>query len=310
VSLSAGVNVIESDLLIRDLRHMSARAASDLVDWLVHLELENKADSTLYGYSRYIAQLLRMYPEQELAEFTHTDLNEMIRVTPKDSRHIVRTVLNRFFEWARLDDRIEKNPVDRVPKIRHPRRRPKDIFSEPEVALLEALPLPDGPLWSILFGTGIRRGEARRLQMRHINFDRARLMVYAGKGDKDRIIGVPLPVLSAVADLERIEALKGEDHLWYSRPGGGRLISRRDPVGDTTFERWYKRGIEAAGVRYLNPHQTRHTYGWRVKQLAGFDLEERALTMGHDDPRTTMRYYPATSAEDVAEKMSKANWSA
>jgi hypothetical protein len=43
---------VDSDVLIRDLRHMDARAASDLADWLVHLELEGKADRTLYGYTR------------------------------------------------------------------------------------------------------------------------------------------------------------------------------------------------------------------------------------------------------------------
>jgi hypothetical protein len=30
--------------LYRDVRHMSARAATDLADWLVHLEVEGKSD--------------------------------------------------------------------------------------------------------------------------------------------------------------------------------------------------------------------------------------------------------------------------
>jgi integrase len=180
---------VESDVLLRDLRHMDARAAGDLADWLVHLELEGKADRTLYGYTRYIAGLLRTYPDTAIDGFTHTDLNEFLRLTPRDSRHIVRSVLNGFFDWARLDDRIDKNPVDRVPKMRNPKRRQKDIFSEVEIELLESLPPPDGQLWTLLFGSGLRRGEARRLRWGHISledFARAWLAMLPAAGHHNR----------------------------------------------------------------------------------------------------------------------------
>jgi integrase/recombinase XerD len=286
--------------LIRDLRHMQARAAPDLADWLVHLELENKADRTIYSYSRYAAELLRAHPDKPLDEFTHTDINDALRRTPKDSRHIVRSVFNRWFEWAVFDQRITVSPMARVPRMPQPRRRPKDIFSDEEIALLEDLPAPDGPLFAILFGTGIRRGEARRLRRDHINLNRARLIVYHGKGDKDRIIPLPATVLAAVSDLDLLERLEREDHLWYSRRGPHRY--RRDPISDSTFDRWYRLGIQQAGVRCLNPHQTRHSYHWRMRQ-AGFDLEERQALMGHESPATTQRQYGRIDIEELARKV-------
>jgi len=109
-------------------------------------------------------------------------------------------------------------------------------------------------------------------------------------------------VLSALADLELLEGLRREDFLWYSRPGGGRRKSRRSRIGDTTFENWYKRGIRDAGIRYLNPHQTRHTFGHLLREQ-GFDLEERALYMGHEDSSTTQKYYGRLTIEDVARKV-------
>jgi integrase len=111
-------------------------------------------------------------------------------------------------------------------------------------------------------------------------------------------------VLRAIADLDLGERLDRHAYLWYSRPGGGRRKSRLHPIGDTTFERWYKLGIEAAGVRYLNPHQTRHTYGHRLREQ-GFDLEERQLLMGHEDVATTQRYYGHLTIEDVARKVAR-----
>ena len=290
------------DLVLRDLRHMEARAASDLADWLVHLDLEGKADRTLYVYSRQVARLLRAHPTKALGDFTTSDINELLREIPQRSRHIPRSILNRFFDWAFLDERIARSPMDRVPKMRHPKRRPKDIFSEQEVALLEGLPSPDGPLWTILFATGLRRGEARRLKRSHIDLNRERLVVYAGKGDKDRIVPLPPVALAAVSDLDLFEHLDRDDHLWYTTRGRRRF--RRDPMGDTTFENWYKRGISAAGVRYLNPHQTRHTFGHRLREL-GFDLEERQLLMGHESSETTTRYYGHLTIEDVARKVAR-----
>lgn len=293
-------------LIIRDLRHMSARAASDLADWLVHLELEGKADRTLYAYHRYLATLLREHPDLELREITHSHINDVLRQAPPRSRYIPRSVFAQFFAWATLEGRVDHNPMIRVPRMRQPRRRPTDIFSEAEQALLEALPTPDGELFAILFGTGLRRGEARRLRRDHIDLARARLVVYHGKGDKDRIVLMPPDVLAAVARLDLLEGLGPRDHLWYSLRGKRRM--RRDPIADTTFagdeRRWYDRCIAAAGVRYLNPHQTRHTYGHRLRER-GFDIEERQLLMGHESINTTQRYYGHLTIEDLTEKVAR-----
>lgn len=288
------------DHVLRDLRHMEARAAGDLADWLVHLELEGKQPRTLYEYSRKVAPLLRAHPTKTIAEFTHTDINDALRKLPERSRYIIRSIYNSWFSWALFDERIDRNPMDKVARMRQPRRRPKDIFSESEIALLEGLPAPDGHLFALLFGTGLRRGEACRLRRDHVDLGRARLVVYHGKGDKDRVVPLRASTLAAVADLDLLERLERADYLWYTKRGPHRY--RRSPVGETTFGRWYARCIEQAGVRYLNPHQTRHTFGHMLRDL-GFDLEERALLMGHEDSRTTQLYYGHLTIEDVARKM-------
>jgi integrase len=283
---------------------MEARAAGDLADWLVHLDLEGKQPRTLYEYSRKVAPLLRDFPTTPLEAFTHSDINNTLRKLPERSRYISRSIYNSFFAWALMDERIMRNPVDKVARMRQPKRRPRDIFSEAEIALLEGLPAPDGPLFTILFGSGLRRGEARHLRRDHIDLSRGRLVVYHGKGNKDRIVPLPTPVLMAIADLDLLERLEPKDYLWYSRRGGGRLRFRATPIGDSTFENWYRRMIELAEVRYLNPHQTRHTFGHRLREQ-GFDLEERALLMGHESSSTTEKYYGRLTIEDVAKKVAR-----
>ena len=191
----------------------------------------------------------------------------------------------------------------RVPKPKNPRRRQKDIFSATEIELLEGLPTPDGELWTLLFKTGLRRGEARRLNRAHINLNRAKLMVYDGKGGRDRPIPLPPAALAAVADLDLSGEVGPHDYLWYSIPGGRSVHARHTPICDTTFERWYRRGLAAAGItRYLNPHQTRHTYGWWLR-AEGFDIEERQILMGHESIRTTEEYYGRLTVDDLTDKI-------
>lgn len=287
--------------LLRDVRHLDARAAGDLADWLVYLGVEGKAPKTLYDYQRTVARLLRACPDTPIHEFTSADINDVLLRVPERSRHIVRSTFNTFFEWAENSERLgDRHPMRGVPRIRHPKRRPRDIFSVEEVALLEQLPMPDGQLFTILFGTGIRKGEARHLRRDHIALDRQRLVVYRGKGGKDRIIPLPPVVLAAIADLDLLERLRPDDYLWYTQRGSRRW--RRDPMADTTFSNWWARGLEQAGVRYLNIHQTRHTFGHLLRER-GFDIEERALLMGHEKIETTQRYYGTLTIEDVAKKV-------
>jgi len=294
--------LVEFFLLIRDTRHMSARAATDLADWLERLELEGKADRYIYRYHRYVAALLRAHPEHALTDFTPDELESFLSKQSRGSRHIVRSVLNQWFRWAALKERVDRNPMDRVALVRHPERSKQPIFSLADVARLEALPSPNGQLFAILFGTGIRKAEARHLRRQDIDLDRNRLVVRKGKGGKDRIVVLMPSAAKAVADLDMLEGLRDEHYVWHTHPGGGQRKLRRWPMGDTTFSRWYANQIAAANVRYLKPHTTRHTFH-ELLRLAGLGLEERQAMMGHASIRTTADIYGHLDFDAVADKL-------
>jgi integrase/recombinase XerD len=298
------VQVVGYEALIRDLRHLDARAASDLADWLAYLMVKGLADRSLYLYTRRVAFLLRAHPDLTVDEYEAAHVNAVLADRPQRSRFQIRKAMQQWFDWLEDEERITRNPMRRVPKMRRPPRRPIDIFTDVEIALLESLPMPDGPLLTLMFTTGMRRSECRRLRRDHIDLNRARLVVYGGKGGKDRVILLTPSALNAVADLDLLERLRPTDYLWYTTFGNGRYRRRRHPIGDTTFDRWWKRVLAAAEVRYLNPHQTRHTYGWMLRSR-GWDLEERMLAMGHESPETTQLYYGRLSIEDLVAKVAE-----
>lgn len=289
------------DAHIADLRHMEARAASDLADWLVHLKVRRYGDRSIYGYSRVIARLLRKYPDLEFGEFTDSHIEEWLLESGQRSAHIDKSIANRWFVWGKKKRRIAENPVDFIDPIRHPKRRPKDIFTEGAVERLCELPFPDGELFTIMFGTGARRGDCRGLQPRSINQERSRLTFRHGKGDKDRIVPYETPVYSAIKTLLERGDLLPEEYVWALTREDGYQSRwwRSSPVSNSHFSRWYELGLKRADVPYLNPHQTRHTYNW-VLRNRGVGLEERAFLLGHAKAETTQRDYGRMTADDAA----------
>ena len=160
--------------------------------------------------------------------------------------------------------------MDVLPVLKRPGQRWQDVFSEQEIDDLYSLPLADGVLMRLLVEAGLRKAEARKLQLRRLKLEPppAQVVVVAGKGGKDRVIVMSSVLRGAVEELLFMERLDPLAYLWYSKPGGGRA-NRSRPIGDGSFDRWWRRCVDAAGVRYRNPHVTRHTFATRWLRRGG-----------------------------------------
>jgi len=58
------------------------------------------------------------------------------------------------------------------------------------------------------------------------------------------------------------------------------------PLGAGSFDRWWRRCLVEASVRYRNPHVARHTFATRWLRRGG-RLETLSIAMGHASIRTT-----------------------
>ena len=287
--------------VLRDKRHTRARAAGEVAEWLDWRELEGKAPRTLEDSERITAALLRANMGKTLAELTEADLSAFLRDVPTASRRKVRSHLAALFGWAYRMDRIERNPLDRVPSFPRVPQRVVPTFSDGEIAALEELPTPDGPLFSILFDAGLRASECRALQVKHVVFDRSYIVILKGKGRKDRVIPMTRRLASRLADWFLFDALEREDYLWYSRPGGHH-IQRRRPITPTSLKLWYRRSIEDAGITYRNLHATRHTFATRCLR-SGISITAVSRLMGHASIKTTADAYAHLAVEDLAAEL-------
>jgi integrase/recombinase XerD len=288
---------------LRESRFPEARAARDQADWLGWLEIGGTRPRTLDDYSWATDRLLEAFPSKAIGEFTDGDLLFVLKRFPPRSRRVRLAAFRSFFKWAVRTRRIDLNPVELLPEIKSVPPHVIEIFTPEEVQKLTTLGIPDGQLMTVLFEAGLRRSEARHIQLRDFDVKRREVKVTRGtKGGKERVVVMSHKLAFAVEELRELEGLNAKDHLWFSRPGGGSVIKRDQPVSATSFRQWWVVAVGKASVRYLKPHTARHTYAtfWREK---GLPLDDLQMMLGHSSISTTSNLYVHTQVKDIRRRM-------
>lgn len=291
---------------LQDSRHRDARSARDLADWLAWLRIGNKAARTLDSYERYAAVLVRAFPDVAFNEFDDGHLAHALALFPPKSRHIAKAAINSWFKWGYKTRRIPGNPVDMLPSMTYKPNRSYDVYGVGEAEALCALPSPDGPLLTIMFWCGLRRSEAIMLTGRRLDLQQQQVIVTEGaKGGKSRRVPMTARVAAVCADLMILDGIGPNDYLWYTRPGGSKLVHRAMPMSGTAFDMWWRRCHTTADVRRRVPHMSRHTYATRLREL-GIPMEDIQQHLGHESMRTTSDTYVHSNMADRAARLREA----
>jgi len=209
------------------------------------------------------------------------------------SRVVFLCAVKRFFAHLTRRNRLFADPARELPLPRE-RRLPRRVLNEAEARRLMAEPFPwsitgkrDRALLEVLYGTGIRIGECRRLEITDYDPARMTLLIRDGKRRKDRI--VPVPVRAALAlDLylseARTELVKRhrETAIFLSKYGR--------PVSKSLLELLVPTYARAAGIQAaISPHTLRHTCATHLLQ-GGADIRQVQELLGHKRINTTALY--------------------
>ncbi len=285
-------------------RQKPVPAARELRDqWLAWLALSGTREATITGYRRITERFLERWPELAMHEFTDDLITGYIEEANPASRQQRRSPFANWFGWAHRTKRITFNVMHHVPQYKQPPQEPTEQFTDAEVKVLCALPEPDGTLMEVLFGTGIRKAEARHLTVKRIDFENAELHIVEGaKGGSVGVVPIPAHLSHRLAAYVLLEGLGDDDFLWYCHPGGTKIRRHDRAIAPGAMHNWWVRCVEASGLRYRNLHCTRHTFaaGWRRRGLTYDDL---GFVLRHADPRTTKRVYAHTALFDVRKRM-------
>jgi integrase/recombinase XerD len=225
-------------------------------------------------------------------------------------------VLTGFFRYAVTRCHLKASPMPSFERKRGAASFTPYIFSEAELKrLLAAVPAASGPRSEIdadtlrtfvllLYGAGLRRGEARRLKVSDVDLPRSLLHIRGTKFFKTRIVPISAR-LSAV-----LKAFVAKHYTRPSRDGGDLLFCKRDGTSltDSAIGAAFRRlraiaGIKRDGGARNQPrlHDLRHTAAvhrvtswYRVGADLNDLLPKLATYLGHKDLSGTQRYLTMT----------------
>lgn len=135
-------------------------------------------------------------------------------------------------------------------------------------------------LFTTIYATGIRIGEACYLRTHDIDAERS-VIVVRGKGSKERIVSLSPRLLMMLRDYWKQER-PPQPWLFASRTGG--------PLGQDAARVALKRAALEAGLdKHVTPHVLRHSFATHLLD-AGTELRVIQVLLGHADIKTTTRY--------------------
>jgi integrase/recombinase XerD len=207
-----------------------------------------------------------------------------------------------FFKWLAQNMIVLQDPAEDLELPRFTRGLPQVILTQEEARrLLDAPDLRspvgyrDKAVLEVVYATGIRSGELRKLKVSDFDAKARTLFVHQGKGGKDRII--PLPARAAGYLAEYLDKVRprfakrmkgGDDGTLFLNFTGGRL-NKRDQL-----RAMFDRCCKPAGIdKHVTCMVLRHSIATHLLEN-GMGLRYIQEFLGHEDMRTTTLYSKVT----------------
>jgi integron integrase len=217
---------------------------------------------------------------------------------------------------------LDLPPLVGLERARRPAHLPAVLSRHEVVALLDHLEAPFRLIGELLYGAGLRLGEAISLRVKDVDLDRRQLTVRSGKGERDRPALLPTrardPLRLQLDDVARcheaeLAAGRGEVDLPYALraklpyaarslawqyvfpasrpctdPATGRIVLYH--LHETAVQKAVQEAVRAAGIhKRATCHTLRHSFATHLLE-AGTDIRTIQTLLGHQDVSTTMIY--------------------
>ncbi|WP_404308175.1 integron integrase [Neorhodopirellula lusitana] len=280
--------------------------------------------ATEKAYARWVKRFMGHVGSNDLALFNERDIESFLTKLAVEQHVAASTQTQAQSSLLFLYECILGKRIGFLNTVRVKRPETMPVwYSRPEIGrLLEQLTGVHRIMFLLMYGSGLRHKECRRLRIKDVWFDEGRLLVRDGKGQKDRMTFLPKQVS---AELQRQIAWATQRHqrdleegydkvylpfaLSRKYPNAGREVgwswvfpsrqrSRdkrsgivwRHHISESLFAMALKAAQKAAGITKNGvPHSLRHSFATHLVD-DGTDLPSVQKLMGHKDIETTMNY--------------------
>jgi site-specific recombinase XerD len=246
----------------------------------------NYGQGTIRNYIQEMRLLFQYHSEYPVAEMDQNHLNDYL--------HYIKTIHGVGYSKCKMVANaccfFFRHVIQRplvLPSKLFPKKEFKlpAVMSQSEVAqLLKTLTnVRDRVLIGLLYGSGLRLGEAQKLELSDIDRQCKQLKVRQGKGHKDRFTLLPAQLLRDLEEYWRAYRMK--KFIFESPQLQGRPLHHR------SLQVLVNQCMEQAGFKDkpYTSHTLRHSFATHLLEN-GNDLHTIKELLGHSNIETTMVY--------------------
>lgn len=286
---------------------MKTNYEKHIEDFLDFIKNErNLADTTVKTYRSNISPFFEWLSEAkdngQMRLITSDDLTEYIiyRKTEDElestSLNLIKSSIGSFYKYLIKKGLVTKNITDDVENQKVKKTIPKALTLEESIQMLDAVDEVNRRddiaamrvklMIRMFLFLGLRTSELTDIKHSHII--NGELMVFSGKGDKQRLLPIPQEVLDLVEKYKQLKANLGFESNYL-------FVNNRDgKLSTVTVWKETKELFETIGKPDFSTHKLRSTFATSIWEATG-DIYMVMKLMGHTDVKTTEKYVNASS---------------
>jgi len=198
--------------------------------------------------------------------------------------HLV--VIRMFYDYLKDEGEVQiDNPVLRGMLLRVGKPLPRHLRDIDVSIFLKAITRNrDRAIFMLMLRCGLRVEEVADLTLGAIDYQRNRILIKSGKGEKDRVVFISNDATDALATYLRIRFHTHEQKVFLVEKG----THKGKPISVRGIQKRIEYYSKKCGIS-VSCHQLRHTMATQLLN-ADADLVTIQYLLGHTRIKTTMRY--------------------
>jgi site-specific recombinase XerD len=268
----------------------SVNMTNVMINFRRHLKRRNYSPHTVKYYLSVLKQYV-VWLALPLEQATSAQIDQYIdylhgrRMEPA-SINLYLAIIRVFYAYLKYDEKINvTNPVKAGNRLRVPKALPRFLREEDVATVFNAIKgKRDTAMFKLMLRCGLRVEEVANLTMGAIDLKRRRIVVYQGKGGKDRVVYMSNDARDAIdAYLKQRSQYRAKRVF---------LVEKGTYKGQSISVRGIQKRIEyyakKTGIK-VSCHRLRHTM---ATQLLNAEAEVETIQdlLGHNWITTTQRY--------------------
>ena len=250
---------------------------------LDYLMAQNYSANTITSYTKWFNVFMRVHHYQNPDTLTEIQVVKYLSwmtekgLSPSSLNMVVNALLY-YFRTVLKKDNFEI----RLPRPRREHHLPTVLTMEECFRIFGFVDNPKHKLLLLIgYGAGLRRSEISTLKWQDILFDEHKIHVKQSKGNKDRVVMLPV---SIVAILKNYRSIYPSDEWVFAGQYKGEAIS------PSTVQVVMRQAVAKAGLeKKATVHTLRHSFATHLLE-SGTDIRYIQQLLGHANVNTTMIY--------------------